>query len=35
MFDSDSRYRGNVLNCHPHSDIAYYDDDGQVIRDFR
>jgi hypothetical protein len=35
LFDDDSRYKGQVLNCHPMWEIAYYDNSGEIIRDFR
>ena len=31
LFDADSRYSGEVLNCHPHSKVVYYDSDGAAI----
>ena len=34
LFDDDSRYGGEVLNCHPNWEITYYDDDGLVIEQY-
>lgn len=35
LFDDDSRYPGQTHNCHPHWEIAYYDEDGNCIKDYR
>ncbi|MFM9966763.1 MAG: hypothetical protein ACKV2Q_36790 [Planctomycetaceae bacterium] len=35
MFDAGTKWAGQVLNCHPLWEIAYFGDDGEVIRDFR
>ncbi len=35
LFDDDSKYAGNTLNCHPCWEIAYFDSDGNVLADFR
>jgi hypothetical protein len=34
-FDLDSQYPDMVLNCHPNWEIAYFDDVGEIIKDFR
>jgi hypothetical protein len=31
LFDLGSRYPGEVLNCHPHSQVTYFDEDGAEI----
>ena len=31
LFDADSRYPGEVLNCHPHWKVTYFDDAGEII----
>lgn len=31
LFDEDSRYKGETLNCHPQSEITYFDDEGSEI----
>ncbi len=28
------KYEGQVLNCHPHSEITYFDKKGHVIKSF-
>jgi hypothetical protein len=35
LFDDETKWAGQVLNCHPTWEIAYLDDDGAVIKDFR
>ena len=35
LFDQDSRWGNQVVNCHPTWEIVYFDDDGTVIKDFR
>lgn len=32
LFDAGSRWAGQTLNCHPQSEIVYFDGDGQRIR---
>jgi hypothetical protein len=34
LFD-DGPYKGERLNCHPRWEMAYFDDDGNVLADFR
>jgi len=35
LFDAESKWGNEVLNCHPNWEIAYLDEHGQVIKDFR
>lgn len=30
----DGSYKGQVLNCHPHSEIVYFDKKGNVLKSF-
>jgi hypothetical protein len=30
----DGKYKGQVLNCHPHSEVTYFDRNGNVLRAF-
>ncbi len=32
---AEGKYRGMVLNCHPHSDVEYYSADGTLIKAFK
>ena len=29
---TDGKYKGQVLNCHPHWEITYYDKKGNIIK---
>jgi len=35
LFDDGTKWAGQVVNCHPNWEIAYFDDAGNVLRDFR
>ena len=34
LFDKSSRFSERVMNCHPHSQIAYFDESGELIKEF-
>lgn len=34
LFDADGRYGEEVMNCHPHSQITYFDNHGEIIKAF-
>lgn len=31
----DGKYAGQVVNCHPHSNVTYYDKKGNVIKEYK